>query len=140
MSKVYTIRGQGIGVITDKVYASHPTEADLREALVAELERHGLTPDGKARQRWVQVQEATLLGDFAGFVPKQPPKGAVPRLVGMLDEETVARILAEKAGSPSPQTAESAAPEMVLHGTGSVINPGEPGHVPADAGTQEGSK
>lgn len=130
MSTVYLIRCQGVGVIPDRVYLRPPTIDELKKALVYEVERHGLDKDGNARVRWVMVQEAEAVDDgtFQGVV--FDPALHTCKLEGMLDPETVTRILDEKAESPTPDTAVSGTAKVALHGAGSVTNPGDPGHVP----------
>ncbi len=129
MSTVYMIRCQGIGVIPDRVYLRPPTLEELKEALVTEVERHGLDGDGKPRVRWVMVQEAEAHGDESHEGVAFDPTVHTRKVEGMLDAETTARILQEKAEGAPPDTAVSDTPKTALHGSGAVTNPGDPGHV-----------
>lgn len=130
MSTVYLIRCQGVGVIPDRVYLQPPTIDELKAALVYEVERHGLDKDGGARVRWVMVQEAEAVGDGTFQGVAFDPELHMRKVEGMLDPETITRILTEKAESPPPDTAVSDTAKMALHGAGLVMNPGDPGHIP----------
>lgn len=112
MSTIYMLRGQGLGVLHEKAYASFPPEEAIREALALELERHGIR-DGKPCERWVSVIEVEL---EAG---ESDPSPTGPRMFrGVLDANDVRRML-----KASPPVSRSAAGDIVTRGTGTVINP-----------------
>lgn len=69
--KVYVLRGQGIGVIYDRIYFRWPTPEQIEAAMAYELERHGVSPEGKPIERWVRVQTLELVG-FTGEAPAVP--------------------------------------------------------------------
>lgn len=142
--KGYIIRGQSIGPMHWLVFTSYPTEAQMREALGFELERHGLVfgkepvldetgqpkiaDDGarimrltaSARKRWVKVQEVEIVGLSS---PDQPvPAGAVDTLEGQLDDAQLAKILKEARKAP-PGTVEAQPTAFEMSGTGTVTNP-----------------
>ncbi len=128
MSKAYLIRGQGIGVVHDKVYLIPPTDVQMRAVLFEELKRHGLVvnrdEDGNVsfatRERWVQTQVTELID---GVPLDETPEEPV-RLSGTLNQEQINEILAELQKAP-PGTMAAAAPMMAVTGTGRIINPDE---------------
>lgn len=127
MSKAYMIRGQGIGVMHDKVYLSPPPPEAMRAALVEELKRHGVVwskdENGKlaatGTERWVQTQITEIvdgqpMGDLEGPV----------QIRGCLDENDITELLNEVNANP-PGWHGAAAHVMSMTGTGIVTPPGE---------------
>ncbi len=139
MSKAYLIRGQGIGVVHDKVYLIPPTKAQMGAVLYEELKRHGLVvkkdEEGNTsvttRTRWVQTQVTELLD---GVPLDETPEEPV-RLEGVLDQDQINELLSELEKAP-PGTHTAAVPLMSVTGTGRVINPSEKQTIGAeDVGT-----
>lgn len=135
MSKAYMIRGQGIGVMHDKVYLEPPPPEAMRAALVEELKRHGVawSKDDKGElqatslERWVQTQIVEIIdgkemGDIEGPA----------RIVGSFDDKELAATLAEVRANP-PGWHGAAAQVMSMTGTG-IVTP--PGQTPPGAETQ----
>jgi hypothetical protein len=127
MAKGYVFRGQGLGVITDKVFLQWPSKADFDEVMRRELSLHGFQIDGDAVtviKRWVRVQEVELVGvDLPAGAETCP--GELNELVyGELDEASLREILT------APREPTGTATLIEMSGTGTVINPGEPGYNP----------
>lgn len=139
MSRAYMIRCQGLGVLHDKVFPDPPTDAQLQAALQQELDRHGVTwdmdevedADGNKvqkivgalpRERWVQVQATELVDGEEDS--EEEKKYQLRRTTGTLTKEQLDKKFAETTFAP-PGTMAGAVPQMVLGGTGRVINPGE---------------
>jgi hypothetical protein len=125
--KGYMIRGQASGILTDRVFLRPPTEDEIDEALANELVRHGFDKEGKPRERWVMIIEVDIID---GDRTSPAPLAVNERKKGILTEEQVTEMLKNR---PEPGTAVSAAPEIVVRGTGRVINPGDPGYAEAKA-------
>lgn len=127
----YVLRGQGVGPMLDRVYAKYPTEAQIREALAYELERHGVVFErdadgkivgGKPRERWVRVQSIAI--DGVDMLTSPPPPGARAEMRGALDEDAIAEIVAGATKAP-PGSAAADAPLYQARGTGVVVNPSD---------------
>lgn len=114
MSKVFMIRGQGSGVMTGRVYARWPTDAQLREALGEELRLHGFDRTGKPKKRWVMVVESDLDG---ASLPEA--KRGTERLEGELDEDDVKKLFE----AVPPAASVAGVGDVVASGTGKIINP-----------------
>lgn len=141
--RAFMLRGQGAGVLHDRVFLTYPTDDDFRAALARELEAHGVVFDkargadgiervvgGHARERWVCIVETTVVAGDA----TDAPLPAEPRLkmVGKLDDADVARLVAAANKAP-PGSAMAAADVVVARGVGRVVNPGEPEHMAISA-------
>lgn len=88
--KVFMLRGQGIGVIHDRVYFAYPSNDEIQRAMVDELSRHGIK-GGKPVERWVRVIPVELHG-FAGAAPPVP-ENAPDQYVGSLPQEIVDKVM-----------------------------------------------
>ncbi len=61
MKTGYQLRGQGIGVVFDKLYENYPSQEEFDAVMKRELESHGFDPEtGEPRERWVRVQEVAV--------------------------------------------------------------------------------
>ncbi len=126
--KGYIIRGQGSGARVDRVFLRPPTEAEMREALREELEKHGVkqTADGAvARDLFVVAQEIELVGadDFlASRTIDEVPRSHVA-LSGRLRDDALARLLEERAAGPAPGSGEAAPGQIAFSGVATVTNP-----------------
>lgn len=140
MGHAFMIRGQSSGVMHDKVYLRHPTDEELNRALAHELALHGIDPKAqggpKPRTRWVQVQLVETVGSADGA----PAPKDMKQITGQLSQAAVDAMV--KSGPPPASgggVGAGVAGEITMAGTGSVVNPGEPGHVdtltPADVTT-----
>lgn len=132
MAKGYVFRGQGLGVLVDKVYLTKPTKEDFDEVMHRELALHGFRIDGdevSVVKRWVRLQEVELVDTVSSASGTSP--GELNELVyGELDEASLREILT------SSRVPEAEATLIEMHGTGTVTNPGEPGHVTDEAQLQ----
>lgn len=137
--RAFMLRGQGANVMHWRVFLTYPTENDFRQALAFELEHHGIVFErktkadgtqvvvkGKARERWVQVQETEIADLPAGAiaVDNTIPEGAMTRVSGKLSDEDVARIV-DDANKAPPGTAIAGVGMVSAQGTGVVVNPGD---------------
>ncbi len=127
MAKGYVFRGQGLGVVTDKVYLQWPSKSDFDEVMQRELSLHGFSINGDevaVTKRWIRVQEVELVG-LQDVLDAEPAPGQLNEFVyGELDEASLREILA------GPREPTGATPLIEMNGTGSVTNPGEPGYNP----------
>ncbi len=123
MSKAFVLRGQGLGIVSDKVFLQWPSRAAFDEVMTRELESHGIDRESaEALARWVRVQEVEIVDERAA----EPAPGAPNDFVhGTLDAETAARLLAETPAMGG----EAAGSPLHFAGTAAVTNPGEPGYV-----------
>lgn len=114
---MYIIRAQGLGYLTDKVFADLPTQADLAAVLKAELAAHGIDPKtGEPRVRWVRAEEIEI-------APGSP--GGKPLLEGQATLDEIAAMRAAAAKSFAAENAGLASAGLpVGSGVGTVTNPG----------------
>lgn len=74
---VYLIQCQGLGLITEVVYAEPPSEEELAKWNKKDMETHGRRPDGTMRESmFIKVVAVPLEGDpskLTEWVPPPPP-------------------------------------------------------------------
>lgn len=129
--KAYIIRGQGSGPRVDRVFLRPPTEAEMREALRDELDKHGIRVVGDeitARELFVVAQEIEIVGgdDFVangGTVADLPRAAAA--LSGQHTERELEAIIAARNEAPSATGGVGAADAgaIAFHGFATVTNP-----------------
>lgn len=119
--KVYLIRSQTQGVLTDKVFLRPPTEAELREVLGKSLVVAG-HKNGVPVDRFVTYIEVETVGE-----PEDsgaPP----PVIVDKLTPDESADILRGRFGEQSMGEVITGAGEIDFHGVGEVILIDDPRH------------
>jgi hypothetical protein len=127
MSTAYILRGQGLGIVTDRVYLQWPSQADLEAVMARELELHGFehveaTVDAPAHlapcERWVRVQTIEIV-DVAPAVPAACGENEL--VPGKLSPEAAAQLLSGiAAGGAGSGVAASG--DIVGQGT-AVVGP-----------------
>ncbi len=127
-AKAFMIRCQGRGILTNKVFLHPPTEAEMKVELETTLAMHGHDRSGAAKERFVSYVPCELEG--GDKLPWHEYPAAPPRVTGKLTPEESAAL--KKAKPPAPSGVAIAAPAAIsMTGTGTVTNPGEPGHAEA---------
>lgn len=98
MKTGYMLRGQGIGVVFDRVYENFPSKKDFEDVMRRELELHGFDPaTGEPRERWVRVQTVEI--DDGKPSAADTCKARLDEfVVGKLSDEDVAKIKKRKTG------------------------------------------
>lgn len=112
--KCFMIRHQAEGIITDRVYASTPTDAQLAEAAADLEERHGDKHPKTGEPYWVKPHEAVLEVPDSIAASFEPAPDAPPK---------AERTAAARRGQPGSAQVGVSAPKV--SGTGTVTNPGE---------------
>ena len=126
MSTIYMMRGQGLGVMHSDAYSDFPTPEHVRAALGQELALHGFK-DGKPRKRWVKIQPVQL--HDGRDTTSEPPKNAAWHYEGELTQAEVDEMMK----TAPPGTMLAGVGEVAPSGTGTAMNPDDPGFAAAKA-------
>lgn len=102
LKKVFMLRHQAHGILTDKVYFTPPTEADVAAAQELMAKLHGdkhdvVAPDGY----WMKVHEATVEvpeGFSVSSLPDADPPAPPPNGLGADGEAALPRFVVSATG------------------------------------------
>ena len=116
--KAFILRGQGLGLVTDKVFLQWPSAADVESVMARELELHGFDDvDGVLVPcpRWVRVQAVDIV-DVAADVPADGKENEL--LYGKLSDDAAAHVLSNIAAGGDGNVAASG--DIIGQGTAVV--------------------